>query len=54
MKRESTEFRTFDNTREELMQIPRDKPKAALEAEKKIKKRKPRTSASGRTANEKG
>ena len=46
----SKEFENFDDTMRQLLKVPHAKLKAALDAEKAAKKRKPRTSASGRAS----
>ncbi len=44
-----SEFTNFDRTMRSLMKVPHSEIKAKLDAEKKVKKRKPKkTSASGR------
>jgi len=49
----NTEFQNFDATMRKLISVPHDKLKAALDAEKKGKrKRKPKASVSGRVSRE--
>ena len=48
--KESTEFRKFDRTMEQLLKVSHNEMKAKLEAEKATKKRKPKASASGRAS----
>ncbi len=59
MKRQTNEFENFDRTMRDLMSVPHDQIKAALDAEKaekaKRKKRKAKkSSASGRAVNDGG
>ena len=51
---EQTEFDKFDQAMRKLIKVPHDKLKAKLDAEKAEKKRKPKTSASGRASSGKG
>lgn len=53
--KKSKEFQVFDETMRKLISVPHDKLKAALDAEKreKQKKRKSKTSASGRASDTK-
>ena len=53
MKKKNDEFATFDATMRKLIAVPHDRLKAALDAEKAAKKRKSKTSASGRASREK-
>ncbi len=46
----SEEFKNFDNTMRQLLKVPHAEIKAKLDAEKAAKKRKPKTSASGRAS----
>jgi hypothetical protein len=48
--KESKEFDNFDAFMKRLVAVPHDKIKAKLDAEKAAKKRKPKTSASGRAS----
>lgn len=49
------EFEKFDQTMRKLIQVPHEKIKAKLDAEKAARKRKPKkASASGRERREKG
>jgi hypothetical protein len=52
MTKKNEEFERFDAMMKQLISVPHDKLKAALDAEKaeKQKKRKPKTSASGRAS----
>jgi hypothetical protein len=57
--RHSTEFDNFDRTMHDLMSVPHDEIKAALDAEKRAKAKKKKRkvkkpSASGRAANDAG
>jgi hypothetical protein len=57
--RHSTEFDNFDRTMRDLMSVPHDEIKAALDAEKRAKAKKKKRkvkkpSASGRAANDAG
>jgi hypothetical protein len=52
--KQSTEFENFDQTMRKLIRVSHETIKAKLDAEKAAKKRKPRTSASGRASREKG
>lgn len=49
-----SEFDNFDSTMRRLISVPHETIKAKLEAEKAAKKRKPKTSASGRASGDKG
>lgn len=46
----SEEFERFDNTMRKLIKVPHSKIKTKLDEEKAAKKRKPKTSASGRAS----
>jgi len=53
----SSEFEKFDSAMRKLIAVPHSEIKAKLDAEKRakaLKKRKPRTSASGRASREHG
>jgi hypothetical protein len=56
MKREPNEFENFDRTMRDLMSVPHDEIKAALDAEKAAKQKKKRKankpSASGHAASD--
>jgi len=57
MRKRDTEFDRFDRTMRELMSVPHDEIKAALDAEKATKKKrktKKRSSASGRAGRDGG
>ena len=49
----NSEFEKFDHMMHKLIQVPHSEIKAKLDAEKAAKKRKPKTSASGRVSGEK-
>ena len=50
MTNKASEFDKFDSTMRTLITVPHSKIKAKLDAEKAAKKRKPKTSASGRAS----
>jgi hypothetical protein len=58
VRKSITEFDVFDKTMRELMSVPHDEIKAALDAEKadkqKRKRKAKKPSASGRAASDKG
>ena len=58
MSRKSAEFEKFDRTMRKLIAVPHSEIKAKLDAEKRAKenrkKRKPKTSASGRAGHGQG
>ena len=49
----SVEYKRFDDTMHQLMRVSHTELRAALDAEKAAKKRKPKTSASGRASRDK-
>jgi len=50
MTKENEEFKRFDKTMDALMKVPHDQIKAQLDAEKIARKRKSKTSVSGRAS----
>jgi hypothetical protein len=51
--KKNPEYEKFDTTMQRLMKVSHGDLKAALEAERAAKKRKPKTSASGRASRDK-